>query len=941
MKKLTLACISAFLFSDIGYAVENCCGLYSPGNNFKCGPHENDPNKYGNCTWYARYKRPEVDGICTLDASQWFSQAKSGGLCVGSTAVVGSIAVFNYWMTIDGVYKNAGHVAYVESVNADGSFNVSEMGWNSWDCVHYGTWTKTSLDGLIGFIYPVGRYSDGLDGFHTDGTSQAFINAFNRHYPKIGWPTDYVHKWTGPYDTSYRVWIQDFQGDMNAEHFGTDGQSAVILNSFLKPTKAYLVKEGMWGYYKINNGPAAFGEPFTEEVTLFYATNALPGRTTDPIKGGDSITVQKFNLVKDGYNGLPLYENQRRTLVYNNTRGGSVFPFAVGTFSLGNDFCPTGEQAYVYVDGPLANDIPWPNDTQKVPTGDWYTKSGDYTFVRHVNGQKCGALTVHISEGNHQFVGGTVPTAYYTYSSHAYTGAGDLQGTDWNHWLPTQKTQFTIGETVKAMIRVENISIRHKWSVEIWRGSEKLYEYAWNWNEVNQWVWPTSHFWPEWTFNREGSCQFRVYLYIGDDSRRDHIIDLPFTVVKPANWQPYTYSSHAYTGTGEVQGGKDADWNYSLPTQKTQFTIGETARAMIRVENISVRHRWFVEIWQGNTKLHEYAWNWGEVEQWTWKTSYFWPERTVNSEGSYQFRVYLYVGDDSRKDHIIDLPFTVVKPANWQAYTYDGNGYIGYGPPIGGADTGWNYSLPSRATVFNQGDHVYGMVHFNNVYVNHRFHLAAFRNNALAYNYTWAWNNVNGGRWDISCFWPELGDAQPGNWEFDIYLEYDGKVDLVDTLFFTVNGASSPPPPPPVKPSVRYDFNAHNPMGWTVGYDTSYIPQDQKDFDTWMVAAKGPNPGVVSPELPNGFSASLTPQLRFSVKVCGPVRQTYGQVWLLDYNGNWGYETRFAPVSVDYQYYEYTIDLSRLGNIPIRRFSFELTQDSPYEQWIFDWVELK
>ena len=84
------------------------------------------------------------------------------------------------------------------------------------------------------------------------------MDAFNPHYPEIGWPADhgggpYVHKWTGLYDTYY-VWLQDFQGDMTVEHFGTDGQSAIMLNDWpLLNNQAYLVKEGMWGYYKTHN----------------------------------------------------------------------------------------------------------------------------------------------------------------------------------------------------------------------------------------------------------------------------------------------------------------------------------------------------------------------------------------------------------------------------------------------------------------------------------------------------------------------------------------------------------------------------------------------------------------------------------------------------------------------------------------------------------------
>jgi len=44
-----------FSGSEFVAAVENCCELYSSGNNFQCGPHDNNSQRYGNCTWYARY----------------------------------------------------------------------------------------------------------------------------------------------------------------------------------------------------------------------------------------------------------------------------------------------------------------------------------------------------------------------------------------------------------------------------------------------------------------------------------------------------------------------------------------------------------------------------------------------------------------------------------------------------------------------------------------------------------------------------------------------------------------------------------------------------------------------------------------------------------------------------------------------------------------------
>lgn len=395
---VVFACILVILSSGSSRAVENCCGLYSPGNDFVCGPHDNDPTKNGNCVWYARYKRPEVDGICTGNASKWYDQAKNGGLAVGQVAVVGSIAVFK-WST-------QGHVAYVESINADGSFNVSEMGWNTWDGVHYGKWTKTSLGGLIGFIYPVGCYSD---GFHADGSSQAFIDAFNRHYPEIGWPVDkgggmYVHSWASRFYPNYHVWIQDFQGDLNTDHFGEDGQSAIILSGYFQPKKAFLVKEGMWEYYKNHNGQFELGEPYTEEIVDLKLSNSPYNLKSDLVKAGDTITVQKFYRV---------YGNQRKTLIFNNSRMGEVINFPVGEFSITGDVCPPEKQIYVYVDSDPGHDIPWPKENQKTPTGKWFTKPGQYNFVRHeANGQRLAGWGVSavISEGNSQSFGRTILT---------------------------------------------------------------------------------------------------------------------------------------------------------------------------------------------------------------------------------------------------------------------------------------------------------------------------------------------------------------------------------------------------------------------------------------------------------------------------------------------------------------------------------------------------
>ena len=72
----------------------------------------------GNCTWYVKEKVPYIGGTWG-NANQWLASAQAYGYKTGGMPRDGDIAV-----SLAGYY---GHVAYVESVNKDGSVTVSEM----------------------------------------------------------------------------------------------------------------------------------------------------------------------------------------------------------------------------------------------------------------------------------------------------------------------------------------------------------------------------------------------------------------------------------------------------------------------------------------------------------------------------------------------------------------------------------------------------------------------------------------------------------------------------------------------------------------------------------------------------------------------------------------------------------------------------------------------
>ncbi|GAA2234260.1 MULTISPECIES: CHAP domain-containing protein [Kitasatospora] len=85
-----------------------------------------------NCTAFAAYRIasrlgvPDFNnfwgGVTWGDAHSWASAARSAGVTVNTTPTVGAIAV-------NTVHKK-GHVAYVNAVYSDGSFDVEEYNWN-------------------------------------------------------------------------------------------------------------------------------------------------------------------------------------------------------------------------------------------------------------------------------------------------------------------------------------------------------------------------------------------------------------------------------------------------------------------------------------------------------------------------------------------------------------------------------------------------------------------------------------------------------------------------------------------------------------------------------------------------------------------------------------------------------------------------------------------
>ncbi len=119
----------------------NSYGGYSVRVGGNAGGYSNGQFPYGYCTWYVATRRHVY---WSGNAWQWWPNARAAGRPEGQTPRVGAIMV-----TWESSY---GHVAYVEQVNSDGSWVVSEMNFVAWGVVDHRTIRPGQVP-LIGFIY--------------------------------------------------------------------------------------------------------------------------------------------------------------------------------------------------------------------------------------------------------------------------------------------------------------------------------------------------------------------------------------------------------------------------------------------------------------------------------------------------------------------------------------------------------------------------------------------------------------------------------------------------------------------------------------------------------------------------------------------------------------------------------------------------------------------
>ncbi len=103
---------------------------------------------FGNCTYYVATRFPTIYPYLG-NAKDWLAAAPKHGYTVLSTPHPDTVVVYGP----GNGYSSLGHVAVVESVNSDGSFQVSEMNYRGYDMIDQ---RRSTMKGVIGFIVPPG-----------------------------------------------------------------------------------------------------------------------------------------------------------------------------------------------------------------------------------------------------------------------------------------------------------------------------------------------------------------------------------------------------------------------------------------------------------------------------------------------------------------------------------------------------------------------------------------------------------------------------------------------------------------------------------------------------------------------------------------------------------------------------------------------------------------
>jgi surface antigen/uncharacterized protein YraI len=373
-----------------------------------------DPFPWGECTWWASLKRPDLYPTVHGNAGDWLAEAQSGGIPTGSTPAVGAIAVFLPYVAGAGQY---GHVAYVEAVNGDGTITISEYNWAGY---HVGpTFRRVAAARVSGFIYGgpvqtpgyVPTQPGAATGYQVYGTgSEGLIehSAPDRSSPRTGALADgasvnvVCQTQSASVVNGSAIWDKLDNGSYVSDYFVDTPNVGTFTPSIPRcdvppPAPAPAPPPGS-GQYQVSNAPGG----------LFLRD----GPTTDSAVVGSLPNGASVTIVCQTKSGSFVNSSDVWDLLSNNAWVSDYYinTPVVGDFSPGLSQCgaESAPSAPVYI--APAGSTPQTYHVQRVGSGGLYERSGPGTNYSQVGWLPDGA-TIMIAcqvESNSAVNGSTV-----------------------------------------------------------------------------------------------------------------------------------------------------------------------------------------------------------------------------------------------------------------------------------------------------------------------------------------------------------------------------------------------------------------------------------------------------------------------------------------------------------------------------------------------------
>jgi hypothetical protein len=369
---------------------------------------------------------------------------------------------------------------------------------------------------------------------------------------------------------------------------------------------------------------------------------------------------------------------------------------------------------------------------------------------------------------------------YFPYTRIAVADGWTYGSNEYWHLQPVnERSTFRADEKVQFFAQVGPINTWHQWKLSLYRDNNLYREIT---NEPfipdPNFGWNYSNFVPYLSNLQAGS--YRADYLLNTGSGFERIASATFQVTLPQ----LTYLfHHAVTATNWQHGSGSEYWNLQPINQKIEFESGEKIYLMVQTRNVYVDHSYKVELFKDNTKLWEYSTPTLNVNE-GWAFSNFYPYYENARPGSYTYKTYINTGNGWQL--LATVPFTVKGiPV---PYVYD-HTYIAPGWQYGSGNDYWNLQPVDAKTTFTPGSKVYALAQVRNIYINHQWKAELYRNGNLSWTNTSDWLDVGNG-WTFGNYYPYYENAQPGNYEFKIYLNTGSGFILLDKKPFTVTGQS-------------------------------------------------------------------------------------------------------------------------------------------------------